>query len=79
MSLSVFNPSFCGSSPFHLVLVAVSRLYRLLEFYPNRALLIELLSGYMLFATSLFHCSLFCLLGFVTILLYHESFSGLRF
>lgn len=78
MALSVFNPSFCCSSPFHLVLVAVSRLYRLLEFYPNRALLIELLSGYMLFATSLFHRSLFCLLGFVTILLYHESFSGLK-
>ena len=53
MSLSVFNPSFCGSSPFHLVLVAVSRLYHLLEFYPNWALLIELVSGNLLFASSL--------------------------
>ena len=53
MALSVFNPSFCCSSPFHLVLVAVSRLCHLSEFYPNRALLIELLSGYMQFASSL--------------------------
>jgi len=53
MFLSVFNPSFCHLSPFHLFLVAVSKLCRLLEFYPNRALLIELLSGYMLFASSL--------------------------
>ena len=48
MSLSVFNPSLCCLSPFHLFYVAVSRPCCLSEFRPNRALLILFTSSLML-------------------------------